>query len=484
MNSIPATQKRLTIPVHVEGGRGWRQRSPWVTRLEAVAVRHRDKLAWVHVAMFFGFMALMIVPLFLPTPPDGATFYNNFTTFANFVIWGLWFPLVFVSVILTGRSWCGILCPLGASSEWANRIGLKRPVPRWVRWQGTPVVSFIVITILAQTVDARGFPQGIAVVFGLAFACAVVLGFAYGQGKNKRPWCRHMCPIGLMLGVFSRIGAVQFVPKRPQAGGDAYTEKGVCPTMIDLKRKEESRHCIECFRCVGPKSSGGLALALRKPGTEVAQIRHHNPNAAEIWFLFLATGLAMGGFLWLILPQYDLMRQAVGGWAIGRGWDWLGTPGPAWLMSVHPQGREIYTWLDFFMITGFMLAFAAMLTTVLTLLTGLSSWMAGRLGADRNLRQRFVEQAYAYMPVAMVSLVAGLGSELFDAIHLAGAPLWAVSAVKTTLFGFGIAWSLALGRQLLGVQGLAGLRRFVALLPLVAGVAFVGWVWWPAVFGA
>ena len=181
--------------------------NPWTRAIERFVDRHRNKLVWIRVAMFFGFMALMVVPVLLPLPPDGARFYNNFTLFANFVIWGLWFPLVFVSVIFTGRSWCGVLCPLGACSEWANRVGLKRPVPAWVRWQGTPVVSFMVITILAQTVDARGFAQGIAVVFGLAFACAIVLGFVYGPGKSQRAWCRHMCPIGLMLGVFSRIGA-------------------------------------------------------------------------------------------------------------------------------------------------------------------------------------------------------------------------------------------------------------------------------------
>lgn len=482
MSSTPR-QKPFPIPVRVEAKHDWRQRSAWVARLEAFAVRHKDKLAWIHVAMFFAFMAMMIVPLFLPQPGDGATFYNNFTVFANFVIWGLWFPLVFVSVIFTGRSWCGILCPLGASSEWANRVGIKRPVPRWVRWEGTPVVSFVVITILAQTVDARGFPQGIAVVFGLAFACAVVLGFVYGQGRNKRPWCRHMCPIGLMLGVFSRIGAVQFLPKQPKPGGDAYAQKGVCPTLIDIKRKEESRHCIECFRCVSPKGKGGLALVLRRPGQEVADIRHHNPNPAEVWFLFLATGLALGGFLWLILAQYDAMRQAAGMWAIDRSWDWIGTPGPWWLMSVHPNGREVYTWLDFFMITGFMLACALALTAVLTLLTTLSSWLAGRFGADLDVRRRFTEQAYAYMPVAMVSLVVGLGSELFDALHLVGMPAQAVAAVKVLLFASGMVWSLALGRRLLGVQGLSGARRAVVMLPLLGGVVALGLAWWPAIFG-
>lgn len=456
---------------------------PMLRRFERFMVRNRDRLVFVHLGMFFGFLALMVVPLWLPLPGDAATFYNNFTLFANFVIWGLWFPLVFVSVIFTGRSWCGVLCPLGACSEWANGIGLKRRIPRWVRWQGTPIISFVLITVLAQTVDARGFPQGIAVVFGLAFAGAIVLGFVYGPGKKQRPWCRHMCPIGLMLGVFSRIGAVQFAPKRPKPGGEAYAERGICPTMIDINRKTESRHCIECFRCVHPESKGGLKLLLRRPGAEVAQIRDHNPNAAEVMFLFVATGLSLGGFLWLILPQYERLREAVGTWAIERGWYWIGTAGPSWLMSVHPAGREVYTWLDFFMICGFMLACAGLVTAVLGALTALSSWMAGRAGADRDFGRRFVEQAYAYMPVAMVSLVIGLGGELFQGLVSLGLSASVVADVKAALFALGVVWSVGLGHRLLGVQGLAQARRWFALLPLVAGSAVIGAFWWPAIFG-
>jgi hypothetical protein len=433
--------------------------------------------------MFIGFMTLMAVPLFLPLPDDRATFWNNFTLFANFAIWGLWFPLVFVSVIFTGRSWCGLLCPLGAASEWANRVGLKRPVPRWVRWQGTPIVSFIIITVLAQTLDARDYATGIAELFGATFIFAILLGFVYGRGRNKRAWCRHMCPIGLMLGVFSRIGAVQFLPKRPRPGRDAYTEQGICPTMIDINRKHESRHCIQCFRCVNPKARGGLRLVFRRPGVEVERIRAYNPNAAEIWFLFLATGLSLGGFLWLVLPQYQVIRQAIGVWAIDHGWFWIGRPGPAWLMSVHPAAREVFTWLDFFTISGFMLACAAVLAAVLVALTAVAGGLAGRFGADRGLTARMVELAYAYMPVAMVSLVIGLGGKLFAALTNLGMPVAMVAAVKIAVFGLSVVWSLQLGHRLLGAQGLAGARRWGALTPEAVGIALIGLAWWPALFG-
>lgn len=480
-----ANERLAQIPVTgVNAGSEAPKRSGVALAVERFATRYRPQLAWVHIAMFVGFMVLMIVPLFLPIPISQTEhFWNNFTLFANFIIWGLWFPLVFVSVIFTGRSWCGLLCPLGAASEWANRIGMKRPIPRWVRWRGTPIVSFVVITILAQTVGARDYAFGIAEVFGLTFAAAAVLGFVYGPGRGTRAWCRHMCPIGLMLGVFSRIGAVQFLPKRPKPGADAYTEKGVCPTNIDINRKHESRHCIECFRCVNPKAKGGLRLAFRWPGREVARIRDHNPNVAEVWFLFLATGLSLGGFLWIVLPQYSALREVIGRWAIEHGWYWIATSGPSWLMVVQPTARETFVWLDFFMIVGFMCACAVALAAALSLTTVLSSWLAGRLGGDENLRQRFVEIAYAYMPVAMVSLVLGLGAKLFTALGEIGVQPFALELVKVVLFGLSVVWSLALLRRLLARQGLFGVRCFTAAVPTMAGIGMTGLAWSPALFG-
>ncbi|MGH8428584.1 MAG: 4Fe-4S binding protein [Gammaproteobacteria bacterium] len=452
-------------------------------RVERFAFNHKKWLPWIHAAMFVGFLVLVVVPLALPAPGDHARLFHNFTLTANFLIWGLWFPLVFVSVIFTGRSWCGVLCPMGASSEWLNRIGLKRAVPRWIRWEGAPVVSFIVITILAQTIDARSFPQGIAEVFGFTLACALIVGFLYGPGYHKRTWCRHLCPIGLTLGSFSRLGIVQFAPKVPRPGAETLTDKGVCPTFIDINRKQESRHCIECLRCVQPNAHGGLAIKLRAPGSEAANVRDHHPHGSDIWFLFLGTGVAIGGFLWLTLPLYQEVRQALAVWAIDHNWVAFVSPGPAWLMSVHPAGREVFTWLDFSMIVGFMLATAVAFAIALSACTALGSWIAGRLGADGGFRSRFLELAYQFLPVAMVSLVLGLGSELFALLqHGIGAE--PTRYLELALFVAGLLWSLIIGRRLLQRQGLAGTRLSLALLPTVLGCAAAGLAWWPALFGA
>ncbi|MBK1698209.1 4Fe-4S binding protein [Rhodovibrio salinarum] len=461
----------MTCQNAILGARSTRRLPP---RIEAVAVALRPYLPIVHLCMFVGFFVLIVGPALLP----GSEIAQQLGDLARFLIWTLWFPLVFISVLLTGRSWCGLLCPMGAASEWMNRIGRKRPVPGWLRWGGTPIVSFLLVTTLGQTLGVRDYASAILEVFGLTFLAALVIGYFYGQGQKKRAWCRHACPIGLLLGVFSRLSMVDLAPKRPKAGGDAYDTRGLCPTMIDLRRKTESRHCVMCARCVNPDKKGGLALQFRNPGAEIADIRNHHPSSFEVWFLFLGTGIALGGFLWLVLPLYQNLRQATVNWVIEHGYLWLGNPGPAWLMSVHPDAREVFTWIDFFLISGWMIGVMLALTVVLAALQATGAWLAGRLGAHGRFGERFVALSYQVAPPAMISLLLGLGIDLFGLV-----PQAAAASVKVVALGAAVIWGGWLGWQILKNLGLPGARAAVATLPGLIGGLAVASAWWPAIVG-
>lgn len=475
-----ATLKDIPIRV-VPAAEERRWSSRIATPVEAFFFQYREQLIWVHVAFFIFFVVLLAVPLYQDIPGELDTPLNNFTLFANYAMWGLWFPLIFLSVILTGRSWCGILCPMGAASEWANKKGLKRQIPRWLQWRGTPIVSFLLVTIWGQTIGVRDHPFSMALVFGGTMALAIVIGYIYG--RNKRAWCRHMCPIGLLLGVFSRLGAVQFAPKRPLPGGDLYTEKTACPTMIDLPHKEESRHCIECFRCVNPTAKGGLFLRLRRPGEEIEEIRNHHPNLAEIWFFFLGTGIALGGFLWLVLPQYQLWRQQFGAWLIDREWWWALESGPSWLMVVEPERREVFLWFDFMLIVGFMVGFMVLLASILFSMTALAAWLSKKMSNHPDgFSTHFIELGYQYAPVAMVSLIIGLGAKLFDLLGVVGFSSEMVTATKVLLFAVSVVWSLWLANRILYRQGVRLSLRWMPMIPGALGSLAVGASWWIAIF--
>ncbi|GAB4393301.1 MAG: 4Fe-4S binding protein [Gammaproteobacteria bacterium] len=489
IDTLRAQQKLNAIGIHVEPNPAFikRKKRAFTQKIEQFFYKHRNKLIFIHSFMFIFFLALMVIPLFLPPPVYGATIWNNFTEFSQFMIWGLWFPLVFISVLFTGRSWCGVLCPMGAASEWMNGIGLKRSIPGWLRWEGTPVLSFIVITILGQTVDVRDEASAMAEIFGGTLILALLIGFLYGKGKKKRAWCRHVCPIGLLLGVFSRMGIVQFATKlsrKNKHAQDRYTEQGICPTMIDVSHKQESRHCIECFRCVKPSSQGGLFVRLRKPGEEIEQIKQHNPNAAEVWFILLSTGISLGGFLWLILPQYQLWRNALATWFINHDWYWVGNVGPRWLMSVHPLQHQTYRWIDFIMIVGFMVGCMVLLAVIVGALNWLSSFIAEKYQPNTlTLSQRFIELGYQYTPIAMMAIIISLGDKLFQTLISNGVSAATLGYIKGVLLLGSLLWSFKLGYRILHHQGLVGKQLWYALLPGMLASLLLMLVWWPAVFG-
>jgi len=133
------------------------------------------------------------------------------------------------------------------------------------------------------------------------------------------------------------------------------------------------------------------------------------------------------------------------------------------------------------MITGFMCAFAGAFAAALAGTTGTAAWLAGRLGADADFRTRFVELGYQYAPVAMISLVIGLGGELFDGLAVLGAG--APAAAKAACFALALAWSLWLGNAILARQGIAALQRALPLAPGLAGSLLAGAAWWVAIFG-
>ena len=87
---------------------------------EALA-RHQGAIRRVQWGVIGAYALLVAVPAFLPLPGRAAHLWNNLTLAAQFAFWGLWWPFVLVSMVLVGRTWCGIFCPEGALSEIMHR---------------------------------------------------------------------------------------------------------------------------------------------------------------------------------------------------------------------------------------------------------------------------------------------------------------------------------------------------------------------------
>ncbi len=451
--SIGMTEKRRTL------GR------PLVERIEGFFVRHRERFWRVHLVVFLLMVALVVVPAFLPLPEEEATIFDNISLFANFVIWAVWFPLLFLSVILSGRLWCGVLCPQGAASEYAGRRGLDFAPPRWLRKDWIAIASFIVITIFGQVVGVRDYPLATLEVLGGTTILAVVVGYVYASGR--RVWCRYLCPMGPLLGVLSRFGAIGF--ERACRSSRGYP----CPTFINTATKASSANCIECFRCVRPGEKGSLRLEIRRPGREVEEIARREPNPWEVVFLLSATGLALGAFYWQVSPLYIGLKHAIGDMFLNMGLlHIVGGPGPRWLVVNWPEAGEVFLYLDAISITIFMVG---SMLAVMAALSGLTL-LAVLPGRPRgSVFEGFTVTGYAYGPVALLSLVLGLGQPLFQSMVSMGVSAQFVSLVEMALFAAGGLWSIYLAGRI--TRG-----NPVAMVPVALGIGLVATLWYRVLF--
>lgn len=433
--------------------------------IENFFVKNRGRFVYIHIGMFILFSLLILVPPILPLPQEDAAILDSFTLLARFLIWGLWFPLVLLSVIFFGRLWCGLLCPHGAMSEYASKRGLNRPIPKWIRWGGVPIASFIFITTLGQLVGVREYPLAAVEVLGGTMIIAVLVGFLYAS--RKRAFCRYLCPMGPLLGILSRLGPVSF--EKDARDGRGYP----CPTFINTAKKVASSNCIECFKCVNHGAPGSLHLEIRRPGSEIEEIKKRGPDLWEVLFLFSATGLALSAFHWQVSPFYIQYKQAIGGLLLNIGLgDFIGWSGPWWMMVNYPEAGDVFNLVDFISVISFMLVSMSGVAIVLFLLTTLSALISKN---KDPLTVTVSRLGYLYAPIALVSLVIGLGLILFQSLGAFGLSRGSIQMIQGVFFAGGGIWSFYLAFRLIG--GLS-----LAITPHIFGIGLVALAWYKALF--
>ena len=105
--------------------------------------------------------------------------------------------------------------------------------------------------------------------FPLAFLSALMfLAILFIERYETRNWCRNLCPLGTLLGLFSRLSPLRRVP----AGlcSDCQGCRAVCPTSFDQDLLQPDE-CILCLKCRQNCSRGRISwrFASWNPGSGV-----------------------------------------------------------------------------------------------------------------------------------------------------------------------------------------------------------------------
>jgi len=202
---------------------------------------------------------------------------------AGFVFW----MLVFASVLLLGRAFCGWFCWFGGYLElveWGIGDKLKIKIPRRVLLY-LGAIPFVALAVkvygslltnwlqsfpatftfrLADTPPWGGQQTGVSILITLIMFGPVLL-FVFGQ----RAWCRYLCPIGALLKIFGSgcVGRVRLVNDECIACGKC---NRTCDMQVDVMGELEthgevrSLNCIRCLKCTDECPKGAIAFSLSR----------------------------------------------------------------------------------------------------------------------------------------------------------------------------------------------------------------------------
>ena len=177
---------------------------------------------------------------------------------------------------LLGRFSCGWFCPFGLVQELLYKIpGPKLRIPHLLGYLKYIVLALTVFILPFFVLDAFGYGEqwfckwicpagtleaGLPLVaanaavrsgIGLLFSWKVVLLvlFVSWMIVSMRPFCRTVCPLGAILGLFNRVSFLRLKVDRSTCDSCGRCSQA-CPVDLDVPKQPNSPDCIRCLKCV------------------------------------------------------------------------------------------------------------------------------------------------------------------------------------------------------------------------------------------
>jgi hypothetical protein len=439
-------------------------------------LHHRGLIQATQWTMVTIYVTLMVVPLAVPLPGRLDHVWTHVTLFAQFVFWGIWWPFVLVSMILVGRMWCGVMCPEGALTELAARHGRGRAIPRIVTWAGWPFAAFASTTIYGQMVSVYQYPAPVVLILGGSTVAAIVVGWLWG--RDKRVWCRFLCPVNGVFRVLSKLAPVHFRVDHDRwdtfRRSGAKAERINCAPLVAIPTMRGNSHCHMCGRCSGWQG-GAIRLARRSPTHEIVHVAGDRQDAWETALIvFGLMGIAVGAFHWSSSPWFIDAKQAIADVLADAGVLWpLTTTAPWWILTDYPANNDVLTLLDGALLVAYILATSAAIGGIVSGALALAALFGGGWSS-----RRFHHYAQTMIPMAGTGVFLGLSALTVTLLKSDGIDMGWVEPLRIALLAGASLWSLRLGWLVAGLYGRGLLLRLATTAALLPAIAVSDWAWW------
>ena len=222
------------------------------------------------------------------------------------LFWAWWWPLILISYPLVGRLWCAI-CPFMVWGQiaqrctpWRKRLWPHGDNDRWA----SPLLAagFASILIWEEVWNLDNTAWLSSCLLLLITAGAVVGSLLF----EKRFWCRYLCPVGGMNGLFAKLSILELRAEAGTCGGscssyacfkggpaqgEGLATEG-CPLGTHPAHLSDNRNCVLCMTCTQACPNRSVHLRLRPPAADL-QKEMRSPDGERGLILVLAGGITL-----------------------------------------------------------------------------------------------------------------------------------------------------------------------------------------------
>lgn len=231
------------------------------------------------------------------------------------LFWAWWWPGYLFLFAFVGRWWCAV-CPFMITGEWLRQFSLwlfprqqltwnNKWLNRWGAW--ILFAGFVAIYLWEKLWDLPHQAYLSSWLLIVITAGAVI----FSQIYERRLWCRYLCPIGGMNGMFAKLSMVELRSTQQVCGSqcqtfgcykgsaatpvtfiDALPNEGQatdgCPLYSHPNQLQDNRDCMFCMTCLKACPNRSAQLNLRFPASDL--LDNHQGFIAEIALLLLLLG--------------------------------------------------------------------------------------------------------------------------------------------------------------------------------------------------
>lgn len=244
---------------------------------------------------FFAYAGIIAILFLGPQTRD--------SNFALNLFWAWWWPLVLFGFLFVGRLWCAV-CPFMIYGEVVQKLSLwiwPRTLKKWPRqaadtWGGWFLFGLFALILLWEELwNLNNTAYLSAYLLLLITAGAIICSLIF----EKRFWCRYLCPIGGMNGLFAKLAMTELRAQQGTCSAECSTyqcykggpEKGEgqatdgCPLGTHPAQLTDNRDCVLCMTCLKACPHRSVEFNLRPPA--IALLTTHTPRPYEVALLFL-----------------------------------------------------------------------------------------------------------------------------------------------------------------------------------------------------